>query len=170
MIIHELKTIQEEHGYLPAEALQALSRRLNVPLYRLHGVASFYPHFRLQPPPAADVKVCNDMACFLRGATDVHDIVRTVADALALLIYRLGPHRASDSAMGPQPLRLTISIIPRSMRSGSRAGYKPSPAGVPRDANAFLLPRVPLRVIPMRRHRPIPPCGACSSRATLRRC
>ena len=51
MIIHELKTIQEEHGYLPAEALQALSRRLNVPLYRLHGVASFYPHFRLQPPP-----------------------------------------------------------------------------------------------------------------------
>ena len=32
MIIHELKTIQEEHGYLPAEELQALSRRLNVPL------------------------------------------------------------------------------------------------------------------------------------------
>src|SRR5882672_10187533 len=91
MIIHELKTIQEEHGYLPAEALQALSRRLNVPLYRLHGVASFYPRYRLHPPPAADVKVCNDMACFLRGATDVHDIVRTVADAVALTDIQIRP-------------------------------------------------------------------------------
>ena len=56
MIIQELKTIQEEHGYLPAEALQALSRRLNVPLYRLHGVASFYPEFRFEAPPKVEVQ------------------------------------------------------------------------------------------------------------------
>ena len=91
MIIHELKTIQEEHGYLPAEELQALSRRLNVPLYRLHGVASFYPHFRLQPPPAVDVQVCSDIACFLRGATDVHAIVQTAADSLGLTDVRIRP-------------------------------------------------------------------------------
>lgn len=91
MIIHELKVIQKEQGYLPAAELQALSRRLNVPLYRLHGVASFYPHFRLQPPPAVEVKVCSDMACFLRGATDLHDIVRTAADALALPDVQIVP-------------------------------------------------------------------------------
>src|SRR6266581_3731731 len=91
MIIHELKTIQEEHGYLPAEALQALSRRLNVPLYRLHGVASFYPHFRLQPPPAVTVQVCSDVACFLRGATPLQDIVRTAADSLALTDVQIVP-------------------------------------------------------------------------------
>ena len=91
MIIHELKTIQKEHGYLPAAELQALSRRLNMPLYRLHGVASFYPHFRLQPPPAVTVQVCSDMACFLRGATPLQDIVRTAADSLALTDVQIAP-------------------------------------------------------------------------------
>src|SRR2546430_3230919 len=91
MIIHELKTIQKEHGYLPAAELQALSRRLNVPLYRLHGVASFYPHFRLQPPPAVTVQVCSDVACFLRGATPFQDIVRTAADSLALTDGQIVP-------------------------------------------------------------------------------
>ncbi len=86
MIIHELKTIQKEHGYLPAAELQALSRRLNVPLYRLHGVASFYPHFRLQPPPAVTVQVCSDMACFLRGSTNLQGIVRTAGDLPGLVL------------------------------------------------------------------------------------
>ncbi len=50
MIIHELHAIQQQHGYLPVTELQGLSQRLNIPLYRIHSVASFYPHFRLQPP------------------------------------------------------------------------------------------------------------------------
>jgi NADH:ubiquinone oxidoreductase subunit E len=84
MIIHELHTIQKQHGYLPATELQTLSRRLNVPLYRLYGVASFYPHFRLQPPAALDIRVCSDVSCHLRGARDLHDIVRTAVDASPL--------------------------------------------------------------------------------------
>jgi NADH:ubiquinone oxidoreductase subunit F (NADH-binding)/NADH:ubiquinone oxidoreductase subunit E len=84
MIIHELHAIQDTHGYLPVAELQALSRRLNVPLYRLHGVASFYPHFRLQPPPAVEIKVCRDVACHLRGAPDLYSIARTVAEASPL--------------------------------------------------------------------------------------
>ena len=84
MLIHELHSIQEQHGYLPAEALQTLSRDLNTPLYRLYGLASFYPHFRLEPPPATQIRVCRDMSCHLRGATDLYDIVRTAAEASAL--------------------------------------------------------------------------------------
>jgi NADH:ubiquinone oxidoreductase subunit F (NADH-binding) len=84
MIIHELHTIQNQHGYLPVEALKALSRRLNVPLYRLYGLASFYPHFRLQPPPAVEIKVCRDVSCHLRGATDLYDIIQMAVDASPL--------------------------------------------------------------------------------------
>jgi len=91
MIIHELHTIQNEHGYLPASELQALSRRLNIPLYRIHGVASFYPHFRLQPPPAVDIKICRDMACHLRHAPDLLDIVQMAVDASPLTDVTITP-------------------------------------------------------------------------------
>ena len=90
MIIQELNLIQKTHSYLPAEELQALSRRINVPLYRLHGVASFYPHFRLQPPPRVDIRVCHDMACRLRGATDLQAMARTAVDASPLTDVQVG--------------------------------------------------------------------------------
>jgi NADH:ubiquinone oxidoreductase subunit F (NADH-binding)/NADH:ubiquinone oxidoreductase subunit E len=68
MIVQELLEIQERCGWLPREELQALGQRLNVPLHRVHEVASFYPAYRLTPPPAVDVRVCRDMACHLKGA------------------------------------------------------------------------------------------------------
>ena len=79
MIVQELHRIQHEWGYLPREQLLALVERLNAgktdrreetKLYQLHQVASFFPHFRLEPPPAADVRVCRDMACFMYGGPE----------------------------------------------------------------------------------------------------
>ena len=68
LIFDELREIQRQFGYLPADQLKILAKKIDVPLYRLHGVASFYPHFHLTPPPKADVRVCQDMSCHLRGA------------------------------------------------------------------------------------------------------
>jgi NADH:ubiquinone oxidoreductase subunit F (NADH-binding)/NADH:ubiquinone oxidoreductase subunit E len=71
LIFSELREIQRQFGYLPAEELRALASRIDVPLYRLHGVASFYPHFRLAPPPKVDIRVCEDMSCHLGGAGEL---------------------------------------------------------------------------------------------------
>lgn len=71
MIVEELRALQHEFGYLPAEQLEALSKRIEVPITRLHQVASFFPHFRLVPPPKADVQVCRDMTCHLLGASEL---------------------------------------------------------------------------------------------------
>jgi NADH:ubiquinone oxidoreductase subunit F (NADH-binding)/NADH:ubiquinone oxidoreductase subunit E len=68
MIIQQLNHIQEQHGYLPRAALVALAERLAVPLYRIQEVASFYPHYRFEPPPTVEVHVCRDMSCHLRGS------------------------------------------------------------------------------------------------------
>lgn len=69
MIIQELNLIQDRCGYLPARELEDLSRRIAAPLHRLHEVASFYPHYRMQPPKSVEVLVCRDMACHLRGSS-----------------------------------------------------------------------------------------------------
>jgi len=67
-VFEELRAIQREFGYLPAEQLKALAGTINTPLSQIHAVASFYPHFHLTPPPKVDVRVCADMSCHLRGA------------------------------------------------------------------------------------------------------
>ena len=67
----ELRSIQHEFGYLPADQLRRLSARIDVPLSQIHAVASFYPHFQLTPPPQVDVRVCADMSCHLRGGVEV---------------------------------------------------------------------------------------------------
>ena len=73
MIFDDLRAIQNQYGYLPGEQLEALSKRIQLPLYRIHGVADFYPHFHLKPPPKVALKVCSDMSCHLRGA----EVLRT---------------------------------------------------------------------------------------------
>src|SRR5262249_37544708 len=68
LLFDDLRAIQNQYGYLPGDQLEALSKRIDVPLYRIHGVADFYPHFHLAPPPKVTMRVCSDMTCHLRGA------------------------------------------------------------------------------------------------------
>jgi len=70
-LISELKAMQERHGYLPEAELRAFAQRTATPLYQIQAVASFYPHFRLQPRPQLEVKVCADLSCHLAGARRV---------------------------------------------------------------------------------------------------
>lgn len=67
-IFDELRAIQREYGYLPQDAMRAAAERLELPLYRLQSVASFFPLFYLTPPARAEVRVCRDMSCHLAGA------------------------------------------------------------------------------------------------------
>src|SRR5437764_5989962 len=67
-LIRELTRLQEAHDFLTADLLHELARRENVPLYRLQGLVSFYPHFCTTPPPRVEVAVCRDMSCWLAGA------------------------------------------------------------------------------------------------------
>ncbi len=68
MLFDDLRAIQRQHGYLPADQLRALSERIEVPLYHINGVAEFYPHFHTAPRPRVDAAICTDLTCHLHGA------------------------------------------------------------------------------------------------------
>jgi formate dehydrogenase beta subunit len=76
-VFEELRAIQRDFGYLPADQIRMLAARINVPISQIHTVASFYPHFHLSPPPKVDVRVCADMSCHLCGG----DKVRSALDS-----------------------------------------------------------------------------------------
>lgn len=92
MIVQELLRLQDTFGYLPRKQLAALANRLSVPLYRVHEVATFFPHFTVFPTdederlgaaalPEFEVAVCRDMACQLRGAPRYIEALQKVAAA-----------------------------------------------------------------------------------------
>ena len=68
MILH---AIQNQHGYVPREVAMELSRELGVKLARIYEVITFYHYFKLQPPGAHALTVCNGTACYLKGASDL---------------------------------------------------------------------------------------------------
>ena len=77
-LIPALHAIQREHGWLPHEALIELSRDTHRPLYEIQGLISFYPHFRSDgPPPAIEIGVCRDLACWLHADSTTSDEVST---------------------------------------------------------------------------------------------
>ncbi|MFM9067298.1 MAG: NAD(P)H-dependent oxidoreductase subunit E, partial [Planctomycetota bacterium] len=56
MILQELLRIQDQHGYLPRKQMAELAERLAIPLYRVHEVATFFPHFRVFASDAEEVQ------------------------------------------------------------------------------------------------------------------
>lgn len=63
-----LQSIQNEHAYLPPDAIGMVADHLDIPASEVYGVATFYNQFRFNPPGRNPVKVCMGTACHVRGA------------------------------------------------------------------------------------------------------
>jgi len=77
-LIGILQEVQEHFGYLPAVALEHISRRLRIPLSRIYGVVSFYAQFYTSPRGRHTILACRGTACHVRGAGHVLDTIRRV--------------------------------------------------------------------------------------------
>ena len=72
-----LQQAQEIYGYLPIEVQKRIAEKLNVSLEDVFGVATFYAQFTLQPRGAYQVAVCLGTACYVKGAGDIINALKT---------------------------------------------------------------------------------------------
>ena len=70
-IYARLRDIQARNGFISEDAVGSLSRELNLPLYHLQGLVSFYPTFRTKPKKSLTIRVCRDMSCHLAGSRNL---------------------------------------------------------------------------------------------------
>lgn len=88
-----LHDIQEALGHIPPESVPLIARQLNLSRAEVHGVISYYPHFRQTPPGRHVVRVCCAEACQAVGGEALAEHARTRLEGSGLTldpVYCLG--------------------------------------------------------------------------------
>jgi len=62
-----LHDIQDALGYIPPETVPAIAQGLNRSRAEVHGVISYYHHFRTEPASRKVIRLCRAEACQARG-------------------------------------------------------------------------------------------------------
>lgn len=70
-LIEVLHAVQNAYGYLEPEALRQVAQVLRLPLSKVYGVATFYHHFSLTPPPKHQCVVCLGTVCHIKGGKEI---------------------------------------------------------------------------------------------------
>lgn len=106
-ILHD---IQDALGYIPQDALPVIGRALNLSRAEVHGVVTFYPHFRREKPGRHVVQICQAEACQSMGVAKLTTYAceklgvalhETTADGAITLepVYCLGNCACSPAVM-----------------------------------------------------------------------
>jgi len=100
-ILHDL---QHALGYVPEEAVPLIAKELNLSRAEVHGVITYYHHFRQTPPGKHVVQVCCAEACQANGsealaahaAKRLQDADVTLEPVYCLGLCSIGPAVAID--------------------------------------------------------------------------
>ena len=109
-LLEILHSVQRDLGHVPAAAVPLIATALNLSRAEVHGVVSFYHHFRAAPAGRCVVQVCRAEACKAMNGDELADAARrllgidfgeTRADGSATLeaVYCLGNCACAPSAV-----------------------------------------------------------------------
>jgi formate dehydrogenase subunit gamma len=92
-----LHGVQAALGYVPPGSLALIAHELNLTRAEVHGVVTFYHHFRSAPPGRRVVRICRAEACQALGARAL--------EAHAMRTLGIGWHQTSaDGAVTLEPV------------------------------------------------------------------
>lgn len=105
-----LHAIQDDIGYIPESIYPQISKALALSVAEVHGVVTFYHHFRTHPPGKHVLQVCRAESCQSMGSEKLEahikstlgiDYHQTTADGAITLepVYCLGNCACSPAVM-----------------------------------------------------------------------
>lgn len=93
-LLHE---IQDRLGYVPRESVPQIATAMHLSIAEVHGVLSFYHHFRQTPPGRHVLRICLAEACRSMGSPQLLAHAREVLG--------IGPHETTkDGALTLEPV------------------------------------------------------------------
>jgi formate dehydrogenase subunit gamma len=109
-LLEILHAVQEQLGCVPPEAVPPIADALNLSRAEVHGVVSFYHHFRERPAGRNLLQLCRAEACQSMGSDEVAEFAKsrlgvdfgeTRADGIVTLeaVYCLGLCACAPAAM-----------------------------------------------------------------------
>lgn len=72
-IVSLLQEAQNAFGYIPREAVEWFSKKLDIPSSSFYGVATFYTQFHLKPRGKNIITACCGTACHVNGSERLID-------------------------------------------------------------------------------------------------
>jgi NADH:ubiquinone oxidoreductase subunit E len=72
-IISLLQDLQYKFGYIPEDAVNWLSKKLDIPASRFFGITTFYAQFHLAPRGKNIITTCCGTACHVKGSARLLD-------------------------------------------------------------------------------------------------
>ena len=71
-----LQDVQDQEGYISAEAISAVARFLGIADSAVHGVVTFYTQFYQTRQGHHKIKVCQGTACHVKGCERILDTIK----------------------------------------------------------------------------------------------
>jgi len=73
-LMYILHDTQDAIGYLPIEAISAISNKCGIKLSAIHSIVTFYKAFKLEKPGKHHIKICKGTACHLNDTEKIADL------------------------------------------------------------------------------------------------